>query len=143
MLISSYILTELSEICDACAIIEQGKLLATGPVDEILARTAGSAPHSELVLELYAREGLEASMQKAERLLLEQPLVTKVNAESQTIRVRVELAAGTQPTPGWIDEAAARLIKVLVQAELPVCGLKKHELDLEDAFMTVTKGKVQ
>jgi ABC-2 type transport system ATP-binding protein len=143
VLISSHILTELSEICDACAIIEQGKLLATGPVDEILSRTAGSAPFSELVLELYAREGLEASMQKAERLLLEQPLVTKVNAEASTIRVRVELAAGTQPTPGWIDESAARLIKVLVQAELPVCGLKKHELDLEDAFMTVTKGKVQ
>jgi ABC-2 type transport system ATP-binding protein len=143
VLISSHILTELSEICDSCAIIEQGKLLATGPVDEILARTAGSAPSSELVLELYAREGLVPAMQKAERLLLEQPLVTKVTAEASTIRVRVELAAGTQPTPGWIDESAARLIRVLVQAELPVCGLKKHELDLEDAFMTVTKGKVQ
>ncbi|MFT3840016.1 MAG: hypothetical protein QM723_23715 [Myxococcaceae bacterium] len=95
------------------------------------------------MLEFFAREALEQSMQKAERLLMEQPLVTKVTAESSTIRVRVELAAGTPPSPGWIDESAARLIKVLVQAELPVCGLKKHELDLEDAFMTVTKGKVQ
>jgi ABC-2 type transport system ATP-binding protein len=143
VLISSHILTELSEICDACAIIEQGKLLATGPVEEILARTAGSAPSSELLLKLFAREGLEAALARAERLLLEQPLVTKVSAEGDTLRVRVELAAGTQPTPGWIDETAARLIRVMVQAELPVCSLKTHELDLEDAFMTVTKGKVQ
>ncbi len=143
VLISSHILTELSEICDTCAIIEQGKLLATGPVQEILARTAGSAPSSELLLKLFAREGLEAALQKAERLLLEQPLVTKVGAEGDTLRVRIELAQGAQPTPGWIDETAARLIRVMVQAELPVCSLKTHELDLEDAFMTVTRGKVQ
>ena len=110
--------------------------------------TGGNAGIGYFTAEQLASSGARVilasrSMQKAERLLLEQPLVTKVNAESSTIRVRVELPAGTQPTPGWIDESAARLIKVLVSAELPVCGLKKHELDLEDAFMTVTKGKVQ
>ncbi|MBI5546917.1 MAG: ABC transporter ATP-binding protein, partial [Deltaproteobacteria bacterium] len=36
ILISSHILTELSELCDACAIIERGRLLAAGPIAEIL-----------------------------------------------------------------------------------------------------------
>jgi ABC-2 type transport system ATP-binding protein len=35
ILVSSHILTELAEICDRIGIIEQGRLLATGTVDEI------------------------------------------------------------------------------------------------------------
>jgi ABC-2 type transport system ATP-binding protein len=144
VLISSHILTELSEICDTCAIIEQGKLLATGPVAEILQRTAGAAPHTELQLKLYGSgAGLEESAKKAERLLLEQPLVVQVNVDGAVLRLSVELAKGAAPTPGWSEEAAARLLKVLVAADVPVCSFQPRELDLEDAFMTVTKGKVQ
>jgi ABC-2 type transport system ATP-binding protein len=144
VLISSHILTELSEICDSCAIIEQGRLLDTGPVSEVLSRTAGAAPSSELELRLFAPpEGLEEAGRKAERLLLEQPLVTKVVAEGQTIRLKLELPAGTAPTPQWVDEASARLIQVLVAAQVPVCSFQTHALDLEDAFMNVTRGRVQ
>jgi ABC-2 type transport system ATP-binding protein len=143
VLISSHILTELSEICDTCAIIEQGKLLATGPIADILARTAGAAPSTELMLKLYgAGPALEAAVLKAERLLLEQPLVAGVNVEGATLRLRLELKQGP-PTPGWAEEAATRLLKALVAADLPVCSFQARELDLEDAFMTVTRGKVQ
>jgi ABC-2 type transport system ATP-binding protein len=38
ILLSSHILTELSEVCDAVTVIERGKILATGSVDEILQR---------------------------------------------------------------------------------------------------------
>ena len=56
VLISSHILTELSEICDTCAIIEQGRLLATGPVSQILAGAAGNAPSTELQLRLFGTD---------------------------------------------------------------------------------------
>jgi len=36
VLLSSHILTELSEICDAVAVIEKGKILATGTIEEIM-----------------------------------------------------------------------------------------------------------
>jgi ABC-2 type transport system ATP-binding protein len=143
VLISSHILTELSEICDSCAIIEQGKLLATGSVADVLARTAGSAPHCELQLKLFAREGLADACARAERLLLEQPYVAKVLVSPDAVRVRLELPKGTAPTPGWAEEASVRLLKALVAAELPVSSFQARELDLEDAFMTVTQGKVQ
>ncbi len=144
VLISSHILTELSEICDSCAIIEQGKLLATGPVEEVLSRTAGAAPHCELELKLFAAaEGLEAVAKRAELLLLEQPQVAKVHVDAPLVSVRLELPAGTPPRPGWAEEASARLLKALVAAEVPVCSFQARELDLEDAFMTVTKGRVQ
>ncbi|HVG62930.1 MAG TPA: ABC transporter ATP-binding protein, partial [Hyalangium sp.] len=40
------------------------------------------------------------------------------------------------------DEAAARLLAALVGAGVPVCAFSHRELNLEDAFMTVTKGRV-
>ncbi len=142
VLISSHILTELSEICDTCAIIEQGRLLATGAVHEVLAASGGAAPHIELDLKLLTAS--EAVLQACERLLLEQPLVTKVwLAGGPFIHVRLELAVGTTPTPQWSDEVCAQLITLLVKHELPICSLSAKTLDLEDAFMSVTKGRVQ
>ncbi|MFY0581344.1 ATP-binding cassette domain-containing protein [Cystobacter fuscus] len=57
VLISSHILTELAEICDTCAIIEQGRLLATGKVADVLAQAAGTAVVELLVRLFPAGEG--------------------------------------------------------------------------------------
>ena len=38
ILISSHILTELREICDSCCIIERGRILASGQIDEMTER---------------------------------------------------------------------------------------------------------
>ena len=144
VLISSHILTELSEICDSCAIIEQGRLLATGPVHEILSRHAGATASSELVMRVWKGvEGIDAGLLRAQRLLLEQPLVAHVSVDGHAVRVRIELPVGSAPTPGWVEEASARLLKTLIAADVPVSSFQARELDLEDAFMTVTQGKVQ
>lgn len=145
VLISSHILTELSEICDTCAIIEQGHLLATGTVQEVLSRTSNAAAFSEVELTLWAGAGvpLDECAKKTERLLLEQPLVTNVSVLNNAVRFRLELAAGTTPPSGWVEEASVRVLKVLVNAELPVTSFRTREHDLEDAFMSVTKGRVQ
>ena len=144
VLISSHILTELSEICDSCAIIEQGRLLATGAVHEVLARSSGEAASADLLLRLFApAEGLAEAMAKAERLLLEQPYVAKVVVNGSALQVKVQLAPGEAPTANWVDGVSAQLIKVLVNQAIPVSALQTRELDLEDAFMNVTKGRVQ
>jgi ABC-2 type transport system ATP-binding protein len=139
VLISSHILTELAEICDTCAIIEQGRLLATGKVADLLAQSH-SEETSELTLRLAAGAEGEAVYERAERLLLEQPRVGKVVRDGASIRVRLELEKGASREQ--VDEAAARLLAALVSAGLPVCAFSHRELNLEDAFMTVTKGRV-
>jgi ABC-2 type transport system ATP-binding protein len=139
VLISSHILTELAEICDTCAIIEQGRLLATGKVSELLAQSHAEEA-AELTIRLAAGPEGEAVYERAERLLLEQPRVGKVMREPGTVRVRLELEPGS--TRVQVDEAAARLLAALVSAGLPVCAFSHRELNLEDAFMTVTKGRV-
>ncbi len=145
VLISSHILTELSEICDTCAIIEQGHLLATGTVQEVLSRTSNAAAFSEVELTLWAGAGmpLDEIARKTERLLLEQPLVTNVSVLNNALRFRLELAVGATPASGWVEEASVRVLKVLVNAEIPVTSFRTREHDLEDAFMSVTKGRVQ
>jgi ABC-2 type transport system ATP-binding protein len=138
VLISSHILTELSEICDECAIIEQGKLLATGGVAEILSRTGGAS--TDVLVRLAGAS--DEVMRKAERLFLEQPGVTSVAVEgASALRLRVDQPQGGPA--GWEDAACSALLRAAVQAQLPVCSLSRKEVDLEDAFMTVTRGRVQ
>ncbi|MDC0710609.1 ABC transporter ATP-binding protein [Stigmatella sp. ncwal1] len=138
VLISSHILTELAEICDTCAIIEQGRLLATGNVAELLARSSGNG--AELLVRLAVGAEGDAAYARAERLLLEQPGIGQVTQEAGGLRVRLTLEPGS--TLAQVDEAAARLLAVLVMAGVPVCAFSHRSLNLEDAFMTVTKGRV-
>ena len=116
VLISSHILTELAEICDTCAIIEQGRLLATGKVADLLAAASGTAA-AELLVRFFPGE------------------------EGEALRVRLEHENGATAR-GWVDESAARLLATLVGAGVPVCAFSHRERNLEDAFMHVTKGRV-
>jgi len=108
-------------------------------VADLLAQSH-SEEASELTLRLAAGTEGEAMYERAERLLLEQPRVGKVLRDGGAIRVRLELEKGS--TREQVDEAAARLLTALVSAGLPVCAFSHRELNLEDAFMTVTKGRV-
>jgi ABC-2 type transport system ATP-binding protein len=142
ILVSSHILSELSEICDACAIIEQGKLLAVGPVDEVANRAAGHAA-AELAIRFVAGDRDGALVEHAVRLLSAQPLVAEVTVDGAAgVRVRL-----VRPPPGTSEVSAdtdsARLLQVLVGAGLPVCTFHYRRADLEDAFMSVTTGRVQ
>ncbi|NTX11715.1 ABC transporter ATP-binding protein [Myxococcus sp. CA056] len=139
VIISSHILTELAEICDTCAIIEQGRLLATGRVEDIL-RQGASVAAVELMVRLAVGADADAAWARAERLLLEQPRVARVSREGESLRVGLELEAGAGA--GQVDAAAAGLLSALVTAGLPVCSFGMRERNLEDAFMTVTKGRL-
>jgi len=132
ILISSHILTELSELCDACAIIERGKLLAAGPVSDILARAQGTQG-CEITVRLVSVPDLAEKAQACERLLLEQAGVAKVAAMGAQLKVRF---TGGEPE-------AARVLAALVGQGMPVCGFQTTAVDLEDAFLSVTEGRLQ
>lgn len=124
VLLSSHILTELSEICDAVAVIEKGKILATGTVDEIM---TGIREHRVLSIRLAgAREG-------AMRFLLEQPGVARVIDAND--RVQLEFTGD--------DVAQVALLGRLVGAGFPVLEFSTEGAGLEDLFMKITAGKVQ
>jgi ABC-2 type transport system ATP-binding protein len=109
-------------------------------VEDILQQGAGATVAPEMTVRLAASAEGEAVWARAERLLLEQPRVACVAREGESLRVRLELEAGTGPAQ--VDATAAVLLAVLVSAGLPVCAFSARERNLEDAFMTVTKGRV-
>ena len=140
ILLSSHILSELQDICDGAVIIEKGKLLSAGTLEQLLqtaegapaadaASTAPEAPRrSHVVIEI-------AGAPEAARLkLLEHPLVaaTEIHGERE---IHVEISGG--------DAEAAQVVGTLFAAGIVVTGYRRNELGLEELFMKITTGKVQ
>jgi ABC-2 type transport system ATP-binding protein len=124
ILLSSHILTELAEMCDLIAVIEKGKILATGTVQEILEKV-----RQRRILSVRLARPSEA----IERFLVEQPGV--LNVHEAGARMQFEFAGG--------DEDQAALVGRLVAAGFPVLEFSAHSAGLEDLFIEITGGTVQ
>jgi ABC-2 type transport system ATP-binding protein len=124
ILLSSHILTELAEMCDVVAVIEKGHILATGTVQEIL-----EGVRRRRVLSVR----LAGAFEGAERFLLEQPDVHKVNEVNG--RLQFEFTGG--------DDEQVSLVSRLVGAGFPLLEFSAHSAGLEDLFIEITEGRVQ
>jgi ABC-2 type transport system ATP-binding protein len=124
ILISSHILTELAEMCDRVAIIEQGRLLAVGTVDEI---QRGQQPQRAVQLRVI---GAGAPLGQ---WLAERPGIHNLGIDNDTVRF---LHDGDQG-------AEADLLRDIVMAGFRVVAFGSHAKSLEDVFMQVTEGRVQ
>ena len=120
ILLSSHILTELAEMCDTVAVIEKGRLLATGTVAEILARVRQRRMLSVRVA------GAAASL---ERFLVEQIGVFGVQEVGG--RLQFEFDGG--------DEEQVQLVGRIVTAGFPVLEFAAHRAGLEDLFIEITE----
>jgi ABC-2 type transport system ATP-binding protein len=135
ILISSHILTELGEICDSAAIIEAGRILAYGTIEEIAKQQRSEAGHiASRTLEVRIAAASDASdVERLQRWLLEQPLIA---------RVQCGQGRATFDYSGDDDEQQ-QLLQRLIAAGLPIVEFYAKTQSLEDAFMTITKGVTQ
>ena len=125
LIVTSHILPELSRICDQVAIIHNGKLMASGALDQILRELDQNrmieiqVPSSEAVNQTVAvlRESLDKGVE--------------VNASLAEMTVRFRTALD--------DQELSQLLAKLVQAAVPITQFRELQTDLEDAFMTVTR----
>jgi ABC-2 type transport system ATP-binding protein len=124
ILLSSHILTELSEMCDTVTVIEKGRILANGTVREIV---DGLRQRRMLSVRLASPDP------RLERFLLEQPGVVGVHEAGA--RIQFELDGD--------DQAQVQLIAHLVTAGFPILEFSAHSAGLEDVFIEITKGRVQ
>jgi ABC-2 type transport system ATP-binding protein len=130
ILISSHILTELGEICDGVVIIEHGRMLRAGSLHDISKAHAanGDSPHRAVQIRLLGR------FEEACKHLLQSPGVETASLVADNIlEVRVDGA----------DEACCDLLANLVKAGYRVLEFRQRRADLEEIFMTITKGEVQ
>jgi len=131
ILISSHILTELAEICNGAVIIEHGKIVTAGTIDDILTAGAGDAgPRIKLSIRPLGGNGHD--VEALHKTLLEMPHVEQANIAGQ--HVEAEITG---------DEAAAcELLAELIRRDFKVLEFKQRRAHLEEIFMNVTRGEV-
>ena len=125
ILVSSHIWTELAEMCDRVAIVDQGRLLTQGTVSEIHQQQETQyATRRETVLRL-----LENSTRIADWLQARPDLeVRDLVIEGDTVRF----------THAGDRAKEAQLLRDLIQADFAITDFGSRVKTLEDIFMQVT-----
>lgn len=125
VLLSSHILTELAELCDAIGVLEGGRIVVSGPIEEVRAKVR---PGRRLRLKVLTRSDAACT------LLQGCPQVRSV------VAVDVEQGGATslEVTHEGDEWVVADLVGALATAKIPVAGVEPERADLERIFMDVT-----
>ena len=128
ILISSHILHELSELCDTVGIIEQGDLIFSGSVDEIMSRASmGQVVHITV----------DNRVEEAAKLLATVQGITKVDVAQDNGVVRIDVTI--DPGSGLV---ISELPNRLIAKGFRLSSMHPERVNLETAFMRLTKGLV-
>jgi ABC-2 type transport system ATP-binding protein len=124
ILISSHILPELADLCNTVGIIEQGELIYSGPVADIVRRAK---------VGMVIHVGVAGNQAGAGALLAQDPNVENVAANNGYLEVSLKNGINDY---SFVPQR-------LVQNGFRLTLLKEEEVNLETAFMRLTKGMVQ
>ena len=120
VLISSHILSELSEICTSIGIIDYGKMIASGPVADILQKASYNR-----VIRVKVIENLEGAI----RFLKEQPCIGGITASGEHIDADFNGS----------EQELADILKTMVGNGIPIISFTELEKNLESAFMNLIR----
>ncbi|HEY8668055.1 MAG TPA: ABC transporter ATP-binding protein [Tepidisphaeraceae bacterium] len=122
VLVSSHIIPELADVCDTVGILSKGKLIASGPVQEIL-RTV----RQTRLMEIRVTRGMD----EARMVLKDAPGKWEpMNGVDDGV-LRYEVEAD--------EEQLAEALSLLLRNNVPVMSYAEAPADLEDVFMALTK----
>lgn len=119
IVISSHVLSELSELCTDIGIIDQGHMVLEGNIMEILSRVNTSNP---LIISVFS------NMEKALAILKSHPCVQTISMREKEVCVRFRGDAQ--------DEAL--LLQQLIDSDVLVNGYTREKGSLESVFMQLT-----
>lgn len=125
--ISSHILTELAEMCDEMLIIDRGRQVMFGTVDQIQNEMQETVEISMRLLDPADHAA------RLEEWLLEQPGVSELDVlDSGNVRFNF---------PG--DKAGcAEILKRIVSAGFPILEFRPVHLSMEEVFMQITESEI-
>lgn len=119
VLVSSHILSELSQMCTDIGIMENGKMVLCGDMEDIMARIEGSNPIRITVMN---------GMRDAVAIMKRNPNVKTISQNGHQFLLNFD---GTRE-----DEAA--LLEQLIAADIPVREFVREPGSLETYFMQIT-----
>ena len=118
VVLSSHLLDEIERTCDAVAIVDQGRIIRQGPIDELL---AGSSLEVEIDCDTPDDAG---------SLLSSNPFGAQVTVVSGGLHVSL-------PT-GTARDAVAEINRILVTSGVSIYRLQENRASLETWFLEVT-----
>jgi ABC-2 type transport system ATP-binding protein len=124
VLFSSHVLADVERICDRVAILDHGRLVVEGPLDDLLDRFA--LP----VYRIEAEPGQAAAVEDLAQRLRELPWVTAATVEHGLFTVAVADPA----------LAARELLAIVGATGLAVISVARARPTLEDVFLRLTAG---
>lgn len=133
LMVSSHILSELAEMCTSIGIIERGKLLYAGSIEDAYARTREAGGHRERIVVRLEAEG--CGPRDAAVKLERDHRVSKVAVDDETRTLSVELNSGTH--------GHHFVIEALVSVGARIALFQPEVVKLEDAFLKLTTGALQ
>ena len=135
ILVSSHILPELADICNKIGIIERGKLLFDGDVNEAIRQVQQRV--------IYDVKVAEEQLGQAEDLLSKHADVDKVERKEPEEFEEIRKSDAAEYLKVTLKEGVTDgsfIAAVLVQNGVKLKMLREEEIDLEDVFMGITKG---
>lgn len=130
IIISSHILPELSEMCTSIGIMERGRLIVSGKVEDVMMKSRGSQPIRMRAF-VESMENKEQAQEYIGTVLREQPLVSKVNFTEDEILVNYQ----------GDEKQTAQLLKLLFDRNIMVSNFYREKEDLESLFLQITGGQ--
>ncbi len=124
VIVSSHILPELADVCTRVGMIEKGNLIVDGYVDEVMRKA-----RQQIMLQIRVKENME----KAAAMLQQHPLVSHVDIVKGTIDATLKAET--------LDYSS--LPTMLISEGFHLTLFREEEVNLETAFMSLTKGLVQ
>ena len=121
IMVSSHILPELADICNKIGIIERGELIVNTDVADVMRQV-----RQQTVLRIDVAGDRDA----AARLLEDHQIVETVQADDKGLRATLIIG----------DHDYSELSRLLVENGHALTQLTEEEINLETAFMTLTKG---
>jgi ABC-2 type transport system ATP-binding protein len=120
IIVSSHILSELSEICTSIGIISNGNIVISGDVNEVTNKV-----YNNKIIEIEVTD----SVNKAGKILKEIDFVNDINQIGNKLEVIIN----------GDNDNIRKILKMLVIQDVPVISLSKKTQNLEDIFLEVTK----
>lgn len=124
IVISSHILSELSEMCNSIGIMNRGQLVRAGLIEDIMQQVAGGKRINIHVV---------SDMEPAVRIMREQAGVAVESVRENELII----------SHGGTDEEICALIAQLIQNGVILTGFHREEGSLESLFMQLTGGGAQ
>jgi ABC-2 type transport system ATP-binding protein len=129
VLLSTHILSEVEAVCDRVLVIHEGKLVASGPLEELGRGSSRGA------VELVSGDPARAL-----EVLNDHELVERARSiAGAPMRIEVTLAEADADDEEAVGRASEALVVALTRAEVPIRELSPKRASLEEVFEKLTR----